>query len=78
MLRIDQPSEPMPRSRAHTSSSGHLRMNGRSRAPVIPGAIVCDYEASVEAACEAWRKLMAQPDTTTSIGLRDWARIDQR
>ena len=36
------------------------------------------YEAIVEAACEAWRKLMAQPDTITSIGLRDWARIDQR
>jgi hypothetical protein len=36
------------------------------------------YEAIVEAACEAWRKLMAQPDTITSIGRRDWARIDQR
>jgi hypothetical protein len=36
------------------------------------------YEAIVDAACEAWRKLMAQPDTITSIGLRDWARVDQR
>jgi hypothetical protein len=36
------------------------------------------YEAIVEAACEAWRKLLAQPDTITSIGLRDWARVDQR
>jgi len=36
------------------------------------------YEAIVETACEAWRKLMAQPDTITSIGRRDWARIDQR
>jgi transposase len=36
------------------------------------------YEAIVEAACEALRKLMAQPDTITSIGRRDWARIDQR
>ena len=36
------------------------------------------YEAIVDAACEAWRKLMAQPDTITSIGWRDWARIDQR
>ena len=36
------------------------------------------YEAILEAACEAWRKLMAQPDTITSIGRRDWARIDQR
>jgi hypothetical protein len=39
---------------------------------------VFDYEAIVEAACEAWRKLMAQPDTITSIGLRDGARIDQK
>ena len=31
------------------------------------------YEAIVEAACEAWRKLLAQPATITSIGLRDWA-----
>ncbi len=36
------------------------------------------YEAIVDAACEAWRKLMAQPNTITSIGLRDWARVDQR
>ena len=26
------------------------------------------YEAIVEAACDAWRKLLAQPDTITSIG----------
>ena len=35
-------------------------------------------EAIIDAACDAWRKLLAQPDTITSIGLRDWARIDQR
>lgn len=35
------------------------------------------YEAVVEAACEAWNKLLAQPATITSIGLRDWARIGQ-
>jgi len=36
------------------------------------------YEAIVDAACEAWRKLLAQPDTITSIGMRDWARVGQR
>jgi transposase len=36
------------------------------------------YEAIVDAACEAWRKLMAEPNTISSIGLRDWARVDQR
>jgi hypothetical protein len=35
------------------------------------------YEAVVEAACEAWRNLLAQPATITSIGLRDWAHVGQ-
>jgi hypothetical protein len=35
------------------------------------------YEAIVEAACEAWRKLLAQPATITSIGQRDWAHVGQ-
>ena len=35
----------------------------------------CD--AIIDAACEAWRKLVAQPDTITSIGMRDWAHIGQ-
>ncbi len=35
------------------------------------------YEAIIEAACEAWRNLLAQPTTITSIGLRDWAHIGQ-
>jgi hypothetical protein len=35
------------------------------------------YEAVVEAACEAWNKLLAQPATIKSIGLRDWAHIGQ-
>jgi hypothetical protein len=36
------------------------------------------YEAIVDAACDAWRKLLAQPDTITSIAMRDWARVGQR
>ena len=36
------------------------------------------YEAIVEAACEAWRRLIPQPNTITSIGLREWAHIGQR
>ena len=35
------------------------------------------YEAIIEAACDAWRNLLAQPDTITSIGLREWAHIGQ-
>ncbi len=36
------------------------------------------YEDIVDAACDAWRKLIAQPNTITSIGSREWARAGQR
>ena len=36
------------------------------------------YEAIINAACEAWRKLLAQPHTITSIGMREWAHVGQR
>lgn len=29
------------------------------------------YDAIIDAACEAWRKLIAEPQTITSIGMRD-------
>jgi DDE superfamily endonuclease len=36
-----------------------------------------NYDAIVDAACAAWQKLIAQPETITSIGMRDWAHVDQ-
>ena len=33
------------------------------------------YDAIIDAACDAWRKLIAQPETITSIGMRDWAHV---
>ena len=36
-----------------------------------------DYNAIVDAGCEAWNKLIAQPETITSIGMRKWAHIGQ-
>ena len=36
-----------------------------------------DYDAIVDAACAAWRKLIALPETITSIGMRDWAHVGQ-
>ena len=33
------------------------------------------YEAILEAACDAWNKLVAQPETITSIGMRKWAHV---
>src|SRR5215213_4186960 len=36
------------------------------------------YEDILDAACDAWRKLIAQPHTITSIGSRDWVLAGQR
>jgi DDE superfamily endonuclease len=35
------------------------------------------YNAIIDAACEAWQKLIASPGTITSIGMRDWAHVGQ-
>jgi DDE superfamily endonuclease len=35
------------------------------------------YEEIIKAACDAWRKLIAQPETIMSIGWREWALIGQ-
>lgn len=35
------------------------------------------YEAIIEAACQAWRNLIEQPNTITSIGRRQWAHVGQ-
>jgi transposase InsO family protein len=31
----------------------------------------------IDAACDAWQRLTDQPETITSIGMRDWAHIGQ-
>jgi hypothetical protein len=36
------------------------------------------YEDILHAGCNAWRKLIAEPDTITSIGSREWALTGQR
>jgi transposase len=36
------------------------------------------YDDIIDAACDAWRKLIAQPKTITSIGSREWAITGQR
>ena len=36
-----------------------------------------NYDAIIDAACAAWRRLIAQPETITSIGMRDWAHVGQ-
>jgi transposase len=36
-----------------------------------------DYEAILDAGCDAWRKLIARPDLITSIGTRTWVSAGQ-
>ena len=47
------------------------------RANWLSNRVFADYDAIIDAACEAWRNLLAQPDTITSIGMRDWAHVGQ-
>ncbi len=55
---------------------------GRKRLAVSPSeldlnTVFENYDAIVDAACAAWRKLTAKPETITSIGMRDWAHVGQ-
>ena len=43
----------------------------------ISNTVFENYDAIVDAACDAWRKLTAKPETITSIGMRDWAHVGQ-
>ena len=36
-----------------------------------------DYEAILDAGCNAWNRLIAEPQTITSIGMRDCAHVGQ-
>ncbi len=36
-----------------------------------------DYEAIIDAGCQAWNNLIHQPETIKSIGMRDWAHTGQ-
>jgi transposase len=47
------------------------------RANWLSNRVFETYDAIIDAACEAWQKLIAQPQTITSISLRDWANIGQ-
>jgi len=45
------------------------------RANWLSNTVFEDYNAIIEAGCEAWNNLIDQPDTITSIGMRKWAHI---
>ena len=47
------------------------------RANWLSNGVFETYDDIIDAACEAWNKLVSQPTTITSIGMRDWAHIGQ-
>ena len=42
------------------------------RANWLSNRVFQTYDEIIAAACEAWNKLTALPETITSIGMRDW------
>jgi hypothetical protein len=47
------------------------------RANYLSNRVFETYDDIIDAACEAWKSLVAQPETITSIGMRDWAHTGQ-
>ncbi len=47
------------------------------RANRLSNRVFETYDDIVDVACQAWRKLVAQPQTITSLGMREWIRIGQ-
>ena len=45
------------------------------RANWLSNRVFENYNGIIDAACDAWNRLMDQPNTITSIGRRDWAHI---
>jgi transposase len=43
----------------------------------ISNTVFENYNAIVDAACDAWRKLIADPEKITFIGVRNWANVGQ-
>ena len=47
------------------------------RANWLANRVFDTYEEIIDAACQAWRNLIARPEAITSIGMRDWAHVGQ-
>jgi len=45
------------------------------RSNYLSNRVFEDYDAIVDAACDAWNALIDKPATITSIGMRDWAHV---
>lgn len=47
------------------------------RANFLPNRVFETDDEIIDASCEAWNRLVALPETITSIAMRDWAHIGQ-
>ncbi len=47
------------------------------RANWLSNRVFETYLEIIEAACDAWQKLIAKPETITSIGMHQWAHVGQ-
>jgi DDE superfamily endonuclease len=47
------------------------------RANWLSNRVFENFDAIIDAVCDAWRKLIAKPETITSIGMRNWAHVGQ-
>jgi transposase len=45
------------------------------RANWLSNRVFADYDAILDAGCEAWNRLIEKPETIRSIGTRDWVTI---
>ncbi len=43
----------------------------------LSNTVFANYDAIIDAACDAWRKLTADPNRIKSIGMRDWPQVGQ-
>jgi hypothetical protein len=48
------------------------------RANWLSNRVFKDYDNIIDAGCQAWNKLINQPDTIKSIGMRKWAHAGQK
>ena len=47
------------------------------RANWLSNRVFETYDEIIDAAWDAWNRLLKEPETITSIGMRDWAHIGQ-
>lgn len=77
MAPIDKPRRARrhhanPPARARSYLSQHL---AASSCELALHCVFETYHEIIEAACDAWQKLIAKPETITSIAMRQWAHV---